>query len=29
MGKKMIEQLGNRLHFYQAGKLNRPSWFSF
>jgi len=29
MGKKMIKQLGNRLHFYQAGKLNRPSWFSF
>jgi di/tripeptidase len=28
MGKKMIEQLGNRLHFFEAGKLNMPSWFS-
>lgn len=29
MGKKMIENLGNRLHFFQAGKINRPNWFSF
>lgn len=27
MGKKMIEKLGNRLHFFKAGQSRKQSWF--